>query len=249
MKVPYEIVDTNIYSIIDKKQIQYNIMGIKIYPFKDKNKLLDFIKYKKQILIAVNAEKIVKSDPKLIKLINNNIGYPDGTGAVLALKKKGANSVRIPGVELWLDIIHKYYKNKTFYFIGSSQDVIEKTINKIKIQFPEINIIGFRNGYLEDYSKEQLKNELIVKQPNIVFVAQGSPRQEFLMDELMKVHPALYMGLGGSFDVYCGRIKRAPIIFRKLYLEWFFRLLKEPTRIRRQLSLLKFIFLLSIKKM
>jgi len=230
-------------------QEKYKIFGLNIYHFENKNKLLNFIEDKKKILIAINAEKIMKSDQKLIEIINNNIGYPDGTGAVLALRQKGANSVRIPGVELWLDIIQRYHKDKTFYFIGASQDVIEKTIRKIQIQFPEIKIVGFRNGFLDNQSKEQLKNELIDKQPDIVFVAQGSPKQEYLMDELIKVYPALYMGLGGSFDVYSGRIKRAPVVFRKLYIEWFYRLLKEPTRIRRQLSLFKFLFLLSLKKL
>ena len=83
----------------------------------------------------------------------------------------------------------------------------------------------------------------------MVFVAQGFPRQEILMDELIKEHPALYMGLGGSFDVYTGTKKRAPKIFLKLNLEWLYRLLREPVRAKRQLSILKFLRLYIMNKL
>jgi len=80
------------------------------------------------------------------------------------------------------------------------------------------------------------------KKPDVVFIAMGSPRQEFLMQRYLQEYKALYMGLGGSFDVYSGMKNRAPKIFVDLGLEWFYRLLKEPTRISRQLKLVKFFF-------
>ncbi len=212
--------------------------------------MLDFISDKKQILIAINAEKIINRNPKLETIINNNIGYADGIGAVKALKKKGArNAIKIPGCEVWLDIIKKFENEKTFYFLGSSNEVIENTIEKLKIEFPNINILNFRNGFLKEGEKEILIKDLKETQPDIVFVAQGTPRQEYLMEELLKEHPALYMGLGGSFDVYTGNVKRAPKVFIKFGLEWLYRLLLQPTRIKRQIVLIKFFFKLHFGKL
>ncbi|CUV66439.1 putative UDP-N-acetyl-D-mannosaminuronic acid transferase (UDP-ManNAcA transferase) [Sulfurovum sp. enrichment culture clone C5] len=221
----------------------------KIHAFKDRDQFLDQIKDEHKILVAMNAEKILKDDERLREIVNRNIGYPDGIGAVMALRKKGLDAVKIPGAEFWLDIIGRYKDEKSFYLIGSSQEVIERTVDKLQEQFPDINIVGYRDGFLKDDDKEILKKALITLKPDIVFVAQGSPRQEFLMDELMGVHSALYMGLGGSFDVYCGFKKRAPKLFINLGLEWFYRLLKEPTRIGRQMVLGKFLALLFFGKL
>jgi UDP-N-acetyl-D-mannosaminouronate:lipid I N-acetyl-D-mannosaminouronosyltransferase len=222
--------------------------GVKTHTFKDRKEMLDFIADKHKILIAVNAEKIIKDDPKLKKIINENIGYPDGAGAVMALKQKGLNAVKIAGAEFWLEIVKRFHKEKSFYIMGASKEVIENTVNKLKEAYPTINIVGYRDGFLKEGDKETLMETLKIKKPNIVFIAQGSPRQEFLMDELMKEHPALYMGLGGSFDVYTEFKKRAPKIFIDLNLEWLYRLITEPTRVGRQLVLVKFLTLLMLKK-
>jgi len=221
------------------KQVQIN--KIKIYPFKSKNDLINYVIDKRKILIAINAEKILKKDTKLQSIINDNIGYSDGIGAVLVLKKKGYHIKRIPGVELWHDIIDRYHKTKSFYFIGSTQDVIEETVSKLKIEYPNINIKGYRNGFLREGDINRIKTDLLKKKPDIVFVAMGTPKQEFIMQELIEAYPALYQGLGGSFDVYSGRIKRAPKIFQVTGLEWLYRLLLQPTRIKRQLIYVKFV--------
>ena len=212
----------------------------RIYAFKSKNDFLNYIKGKKNILVALNAEKLNTRDEYLTEIINSNIGYPDGVGAVLALRRKGLDSTKIAGAEFWLDIIERYQYDKSFYLIGSSEEVINKTITKLKMDFPKIDIKGYRNGFLKDGDKEILLDNFETLKPDIIFVAQGSPRQEILMNFLLKKYPALYMGLGGSFDVYSGLKKRAPKVFIKLGLEWLYRLLKEPTRFRRQINLFKF---------
>ena len=214
----------------------------RLYAFRSKSQLLEFLDEKKGILVALNAEKLNKTSPELDELINRNIGYPDGIGAVWALRRKGLRSTKIAGAEFWLDIIRQYANTRTFYFIGSAPVVIERTIKKLRSEFPQIQIKGYRDGYLKDGDKELLIKALKEKKPDVVFVAMGSPKQEFLMDEFLSHHEAFYMGLGGSFDVYSGLKKRAPKLFIKLGLEWFYRLLKEPTRISRQLNLLKFLF-------
>ncbi len=224
------------------------LKNITTYSFSNREELLEYIKNKNKILIAINAEKILNKNKKLHEIINDNIGYPDGTGAVLVLKQKGFDAVRIPGVELWLDIIEKFEKEKTFYLIGSSKKVIDTTVSMLKKDFIDIKILGYRDGYLNEKDIEVLKKDLILKKPDVIFVAQGSPRQEYLMNDLTKVHSALYMGLGGSYDIYCGLKKRAPALFINLGLEWLYRLITEPTRISRQIVLLKFVLLVAMKR-
>lgn len=98
--------------------------GVATFSFSSKHELLEYIKDKKKILIAINAEKILSNDQKIKQIINDNIGYPDGIGAIMALKRKGITAVKIPGVQLWLDIINKYHNEKTFYLIGATKEVI-----------------------------------------------------------------------------------------------------------------------------
>lgn len=223
-------------------QVSEKINNKRIYAFSSKDQFLDYIDEKKRILIALNAEKLNREDFELERLINTNIGYPDGIGAVWALKRKGLEAAKIAGAEFWLDIIKRYQHEKSFYLIGASQEVIDLTVVKLKSEFPAINIKGYRNGFLKEGDKEALVQEFIHKKPDVIFVAMGSPRQEFLMSDFLEQYPALYMGLGGSFDVYSGAKKRAPDIFIRFGLEWLYRLLKEPTRIGRQLNLVSFFF-------
>lgn len=219
-----------------------------VYGFNSKEEFLDYIAEEKKILIALNAEKLNKNDDELNALINNNIGYCDGVGAVLALKLKGVNSTKIAGAEFWLDIIEHYNREKSFYLIGGKEEIIKKTVDKLKLDFPKINIVGYRNGYLRKGDEKKLINDFKDKKPSIIFIAMGSPKQEFLMNNFLNEYKALYMGLGGSFDVYSGAKKRAPKFFIKFGLEWLYRLLKEPHRIYRQLNIFKFAFKLIIGK-
>ena len=100
------------------------INGIDICPFTSREELMDYIEQKQSILVAVNAEKIVNATPFTREIINNNTGYCDGIGAVWALKQRGAkNAVKIPGCELWLDIVSRYYRTKSFYLVGGKHEV------------------------------------------------------------------------------------------------------------------------------
>lgn len=226
------------------------INNIKTYSPSSREELMNFALKEKKILIAVNAEKILHANAEMQEIINQNIGYPDGIGAVWALNKKGIkNVVKIPGCELWLDIVSKFVSEKSFYLVGGKQDVIELTISKLKSEYPNIKITGFRNGYIKTEKEiEELKQEIIEKKPDFVFVAMGSPKQEQLMKELMEVHSAVYQGLGGSFDVYTGHVERAPKWWIDKNLEWAYRLVKQPSRLRRQLPLIKFYLLLKLNR-
>lgn len=218
--------------------------GVKVHPFTSHDELLTYVSQKKGILVAINAEKILHATDQTRSIINRNIGYCDGYGAVMALNKRGYNDViKIPGCELWLKIISMtYQQGKTFYLVGGKQEVIEQTVEKLNVEFPGIKIANFRNGYIKsDEEKQALIEDIVAKNPDVVFVAMGSPKQELLMEEISKRHPAIYQGLGGSFDVYTGNVKRAPEWWVNHNLEWAYRLIKEPTRIKRQIHLVRFM--------
>lgn len=223
--------------------------GVEVYPFASHEELLSFVSNHKGILVAINAEKILHATDQTRSIINRNIGYCDGFGAVMALHKKGYRDViKIPGCELWLKIIAMtYLVDKTYYLVGGKQEVIEQTVSKLKVDFPGIQIVNYRNGYIKtDEERQALITDIKSKKPDIVFVAMGSPKQELLMEEMQEVHPAIYQGLGGSFDVYTGNVKRAPKWWVDHNLEWAYRLIKEPVRIKRQIHLIRFLILVKL---
>lgn len=224
--------------------------GVITYAPNSRKELIDYAVQHKKILVAVNAEKILHATDQSRAIINRNLGYPDGIGAVWALHKKGHKDVvKIPGCELWLDIVKQHYNNKSFYLIGGKQEVIEATVIQLKNEFNGINICNFRNGYIKSEKEEADVIEDIKRHsPDIVFVAMGSPKQELLMERIQKQHQAVYQGLGGSFDVYTGNVKRAPEWWVRNNLEWTYRLINQPSRIKRQIHLVKFFINLILGK-
>ncbi|NVJ48616.1 MAG: WecB/TagA/CpsF family glycosyltransferase [Cytophagia bacterium] len=219
------------------------VNGVKLFAPDNRSHLINEAFRQKKILVAVNAEKILMADRHFADFISENIGYPDGIGAVMLLRKHKLNFVeKIPGVELWLEIIRTGYKEKSFYLVGGKEEVIQETVSKLRMEFPGISILGYRNGYLNsEEERNALIEDVIEKRPDVVFVAMGSPKQENLMMELHSKYPAVYQGLGGSFDVYTGRVQRAPKWWLDNKLEWAYRLYKEPWRIRRQIKLVRFL--------
>ena len=220
------------------------INGLRTFGPASFEELIESVEKKPSILVAVNAEKIYHATKLTRKIINNNLGYPDGIGAVYALRKKGiSQKKRIPGFILWLEIIKKHQLTKTFYFIGSKPEIINATIKKIKKKFPRINILGFRDGYIrDDAEKALLINDISIKKPDVVFVAMGSPRQELLMMEMFDKHPAIYQGLGGSFDLFVNLVKDTPKILQDNGLHWLYRAIQQPFRLKRHAALYKFFF-------
>lgn len=235
---------------MNKDQIFVNDVGV--YPFSSFDSLLEYVQGRKGILVAINAEKILHATEQTRNIINRNIGYCDGIGAVLALKKRGVkNVVKIPGCELWLKLVDALApQGKSFYLVGGKQEVIDATVQKLQKEFPGINIAGYRNGYIKtDEEKTELLDAIAEKKPDVVFVAMGSPKQELLMEEMRVRHSAIYQGLGGSFDVYTGNVQRAPKWWVEHNLEFAYRLIKQPSRIKRQIHLVKFLFLVLIGRL
>lgn len=219
----------------------FYIKDIKVYPFGSASDLIDYADKQKGILVAVNAEKCMNARRELIDVINDNIGYCDGAGAVKVAKRKGFKyAVRTPGCELWLRIIERFHATRSFYLVGSKAVVVQEVVDKLRKQYPGINIVGFRDGYFQPGDEERLAEDLVKTKPDFVFVAMGSPKQELLMQRLKGRHVAVYQGLGGSFDLYVGNFKRAPRIIQKLGGEWLWRFVAQPSRIKRITPYLKF---------
>jgi UDP-N-acetyl-D-mannosaminouronate:lipid I N-acetyl-D-mannosaminouronosyltransferase len=225
------------------KKIYLN--GKVVFPFTGKEELLKFIVNKKKILIAMNTEKILSTNQELQAIINDNIAYPDGIGAVMALRRKGVKASKMPGAYLWRDIVKEFCQTKSFYLIGSTKEVINSTVQKLEKEYPKIKITGFRNGYFDSNKFAEVTEDIKAKKPDIVFVAMGSPKQEYIMRDLLSQHPALYMGLGGSFDLYTGKTKPVPEWWNKIFKwEGIYRSLddfKNIQRWKRQLPALKII--------
>lgn len=218
--------------------------GVITYAPESPDQLISYAVQHHKILVAVNAEKILHATEESRAIINRNLGYPDGVGAVWALRKKGHKTVvKMPGCELWLDVVRKYHHSKSFYLVGGKQEIIDATVQQLQAEFKDINICNYRNGYLKTEAENVALIEDIKKhKPDVVFVAMGSPKQEYLMERIQKEHQAVYQGLGGSFDVYTGNVKRAPKWWVKNNLEWTYRLIKQPSRIKRQIHLVRFFF-------
>ncbi len=226
-----------------------DLRGVKVYPFSDPQALIDFADRRKGILVAVNAEKIANANDTTRNIINSNIGYCDGAGAVFAARQKGAAADKIAGCELWLKIIERFHADRSFYIIGATEEVNEAAVRKLRSQYPDIRIAGRRNGYLNgSEERAALIDDVVRTRPDFVFVAMGSPAQEILMSEMLKRHKAVYQGLGGSFDVYTGRVPRAPKWWLDHNLEFAYRLLRQPKRFKRNLVYFKFAWWLIARR-
>ncbi|MFC1785823.1 WecB/TagA/CpsF family glycosyltransferase [Candidatus Neomarinimicrobiota bacterium] len=224
MLIPNEL-DKN----INIKPITFN--EINIYSFSSKYEFIEYIKNHNSVYIAINISKVYNPSDKMKNIINDSIGYADGFGAIVAMKILNKKSIKIPGCEIWLDIINNNRDvNKSYYLIGSTKENLKLTIEKLKQNFPKINIVGSIDGYSIHGKTDDLIKDIKSKQPDYIFVAIGSPNQEILMDKIYAEYPAKYFGLGGSFDIYSGSEKRASNFFIDNNLEWLYRWYKNPIK-------------------
>lgn len=200
----------------------------------------------KAMIVAINPEKVMKAsqDQELHNLLNRaEFQIPDGVGILIASKlQQGKIKQRVTGIDLMLKICEEAAsQNKSIFLYGAKPGVAHEAKEELEKRYPNINISGIIDGYEKD--QIIIHQTINSTQPDILFVAMGSPRQEnWIEANRNDLHPFVYQGVGGSFDVLAGNIDRAPEIFQKAGLEWFYRLLKEPSRIKRQIELPKFLW-------
>lgn len=167
----------------------------------------------------------------------------DGIGVVHASKiLKKPIKERAAGYDIARQVLQKmnYTEHKLFLF-GGKPGVAEEAKAKLLQEYPELNVVGLRNGYFKLEEEDEIVDEINASGADIVFVCLGAPKQEEWIDRHRdKLNVRVAMGIGGSLDVFAGRVERAPEFFCKTGLEWFYRLCKEPWRIGRMMELPKF---------
>lgn len=204
-------------------------------------------------IIAINPEKIMKArqDEELKTILNEStIGIPDGVGVLIGSKlQKGQVSERVTGVDM-MELLCKESgaRGESVFLYGAKPGTAEQAAANLQKKYPDLQVAGILDGYIKEESR--IIETIQASKASILFVALGSPTQEHFirrnMHQLRDVH--IFQGVGGSFDVFSGNVKRAPSFFRKFGIEWLYRLMKEPKRLVRQLELPKFLFTVLLSK-
>lgn len=207
------------------------LLGFKIDTFNFEN-AVDYAKTISGQVVTINPEMM--SNPDMIEIVNSaELVIPDGIGVELGLLVFGRNVRRIPGIQFAHRMIEECAKDgKTVALVGAKPEIIEKACENLKKEFKELNIVYSQDGYFND--DERVLSELKENNPRLVLCALGSPKQELFIIKAKKLMPeTLFIGVGGSFDVWSGVVERAPEIYQKLGLEWLYRTIKEPQRFKR----------------
>ena len=157
----------------------------------------------------------------------------DGIGVKIALKINGYNVDRIPGIDFAKKLLQESaINNIPVAIVGAKEDIIVNAISNLKKEINNLNFVYYHNGYFDN--DDVIYQELIAKSPKLILVAMGAPRQEFFIyNAKNKLKSCLMIGIGGSLDVWSGNVKRAPKIFQILGLEWLYRTLIQPSRLKR----------------
>lgn len=227
----------------------YQVLGV---PFNPVSRQLS----REWLLSAVRAESfslVVTLGTEMVMNAQQNHNFrevvetarlvvPDGIGLVLAARIAGLQAPeRVTGVELLAELISSA-PGERYFFYGASPGVAGKAVQNLMAKFGTFECVGVMDGYVQD--EEEVLTAIEGARPSVLFVALGSPRQEFFLarhrDRLEAAGVRIGIGVGGSFDVYAGTVQRAPTWVQKLHFEWLYRLLKQPSRWRRMLALPRF---------
>ena len=242
-------------------QSRINILNIAIDNLSMKETLQNIeqiIENKQQIHhVVVNAGKIVamQTDMQLRKSVNEcDLINADGQAVVWASKVLGKPlKERVAGIDLMIELVKLAHHNRyKIFFFGAKDEVVKNVVEIYISEYSKDIIAGYRNGYFKKEEEQIIAREIADSGANILFVAISSPTKENFLYEnkelLKKVN--FVMGVGGSFDVVSGKVKRAPIWMQKSGLEWFYRFAQEPKRMwkRYLVGNSKFIFLVFKEK-
>lgn len=190
--------------------------------------------------IVMEAQK----DKELMDILHEaDMVIPDGIGVVWASKYSEIRlKERVAGYDLTQNLMAELAATgETFYFFGGAPGVASTAARMMMKKYPGLKVVGVHNGYFDEKEEKKIIQDIKTKSPSILLVGLGAPKQEkWIYDNIRLVRAKVAIGVGGSFDVMAGNVKRAPEIFQKLGLEWFHRLITQPTRWRRMMRLPKF---------
>lgn len=200
-------------------------------------------------VVTLNAEMTMQAESHtaLANIIRQaELVIPDGAGVVLYLRSQGRRVERCPGIELAEALLQKAGQAMEpwpVFFYGGAPGVAETAAQRWQERVPGLAIAGVQHGFLPKEAEPEFRQMLQTLQPRLIFVGLGVPRQELWIAEHRHLCPeAIWIGVGGSFDIWAGEKLRAPAWLRDNHLEWVYRLYKEPWRWRRMLALPKFAF-------
>lgn len=197
------------------------------------------IEYAKTIsgqVVTINPEMINNAvqNPEFAEIINNaELVIPDGIGVQIGLKILGYKVRRIAGIEFSRRMVEECAKSEqSVALVGAKPEIVQKAKENLEHEIQGLYVTYAHDGYFRD--DDEILNELKIRQPRLVLCALGSPKQEeFILKAKELLPDALFVGVGGSFDVWSGVVERAPEIYQKLGLEWLYRTVKEPKRFKR----------------
>lgn len=236
------------------------ILGINVTGFTMRETisfLLDKIKLKQQMfIITANAEIIMlaQDDLEFRKIITEqaDLVLPDGAGVVLAARHLGYHvPERVAGCDLVQNLLSEAAKiGLRVYFFGAAPTIAEQASTFAQKNNSGLKIAGVRDGFFQESEIPQIIQEINNSNADMVFLALGVPKQEkFINKYRSQLNANLLMGVGGTFDVMAGNVKRAPVFMQKNNLEWFYRLLMQPSRFFRMLAIPKFVFKVFLSKL
>lgn len=197
-------------------------------------------------VVTPNPEIVMaaRSDPELMEIVNGSgLVTVDGIGIIYAAKLLGRKLPgRVTGIGLVTALFERLAsRGGTVYLFGAKPGVAEQAAEKIAAEFPGISVVGTHDGYFSDDS--EIIEDINRRHPDLLLVCLGAPKQEKWMGSRSGVVDAgLMIGLGGVLDVYAGNVKRAPKLFQKLGLEWLYRTVTQPSRLKRNIKLPGFLF-------
>jgi N-acetylglucosaminyldiphosphoundecaprenol N-acetyl-beta-D-mannosaminyltransferase len=223
---------------------------------------IDFLKKSFVEVVGVLTERIhqnektfvVTANPEIVMYTRENPEYketvknadfvvPDGSGIILAAKiLNHPLSGRVTGYDLMIRLLELANQNQwRIYLLGGQEETNQKAAVNIRMQFPNAQLVGARNGFF-NWEDNTINEEIQSLSPDLVFVCLGFPRQEkWIAENLVHFSKGVFIGVGGSIDVIAGEVKRAPEVWQKMNLEWFYRLMMQPSRWRRMLALPRFL--------
>ena len=227
-----------------------SVMGVNVVPFNSCSHASRYVEHsiasgRKSFCAAINPEKVhwASHDPDGRSVLHQaDMGICDGVGIVLAAQfLLGRRIKRCTGIDLFLELIALAARRGwKVFLLGATPESNVGAYRRLSRMFPGLKIVGHRDGYFE--ASEPVIEHINASGADLVFVALGSPRQELWISRYRdRLNAAFCMGVGGSFDVVSGRARRAPGIFRRTGTEFFYRLISNPGRWRRQLSLPSFL--------
>jgi len=186
------------------------------------------------------------SDEKFRIMIDNaDIVVADGIGVVWGEGRlTGKKPEKIPGIELALWSLEEAYRiSGKVYLLGSKAEIVKKAAERVAFQYPRLSVSGFHDGYFSPDEEQSIVDEIALIEPNLLLVGMGSPLQEeFISRNLRKMRCGVAIGVGGTFDVLSGSVKRAPGFFRATGTEWLYRTLSQPgSRLKRLPKLAEFV--------